>query len=177
MEMEILEPQIAITIGGHARRLRLRHRDLATAEMRLAQEGHPISLVGPGSAPFWFASQGGHQAGVLLLAGLLHEQPDLTLDAVRDLITFENAEYVDERLAAAVEAYLRPFLESQAKKVASALAQASQAKRQDLNSSGPISPPSPGSNWESGSRSSGDNLPGSSEPSSGDGSAAEIKKS
>jgi hypothetical protein len=167
--MDTIEPNITIEIGGRRRRLRLRHRDLATAEMRLAAEGHPLSLVGPGSAPFWFSNQGGHQAGVLLMAGLLHEAPDLTLDAARDLITFDNADYVDEVLAAAVDGYLRPFLESQVKRIAKAI----EKTQSNETTSGPTSPPSPGSTSESASTNSGASPPVNSEHSASAGTSGD----
>lgn|GEM_PF-3776820 len=139
--MEAIEPKIGIELAGERLRLRLRHRDLAAAEQRMNEAGVFVSLLGPGSNRFWFSNQGGHQAGVLLLAGLLHEKPELTLDQARDWVTFENADYVDERIAAAVEGYLRPFLEGRAKKIAEA-AQSLANETQSETSGGANSPDS-----------------------------------
>ncbi len=105
------EPQHTLDIGGVSRRLRYRFSDWARAE-RIAGIGLRSGWGVPLTTPAQMLPQ-------LLLVGLNHGMPDLTLDKAADLVDFETE---DELLAGCVKALYD--YEPTAKKKLEALAEA-----------------------------------------------------
>ena len=89
----MIEPQHVVTIGGVERRLRYRFSDWA--------RGERISGVGLRSGWGIPITTPAQMLPMLLLVGLNHEMPGLSIDSAADLVTFETE---DELLEACVKA-------------------------------------------------------------------------
>ena len=116
------EPQHKLNIGGVERRLRYRFSDWSRAE-RIAGVGLRSGWGLPLTTPAQMLPQ-------LLLVGLNHGMPDLTLDSAADLVDFETE---DELLAGCVKALYdyEPIAKKKLEALAAALA-ANNEPNQDL---------------------------------------------
>jgi hypothetical protein len=86
-----------IVFGGREIVLRFEHRDFSLAEEKLG-----LNLIGPASQPFWNREGNAYKTAVLLFIGLCHAVSGLTVDQVREFITYENCGDVEELVNAAV---------------------------------------------------------------------------
>ena len=93
----MIEPQHTVDIGGVERRLRFRFSDWARGE-RLSGVGLRSGWGIPITTP-------AQMLPILLLVGLNHEMPGLTLDAAADLVTFETEDALIEACVRAVYDY------------------------------------------------------------------------
>ena len=93
----MIEPQHTVEIGGATRRLRYRFSDWARGE-RIAgigiRSGWGIPLTTPAQI-----------LPMLLLVGLSHEMPHLTLESAADLVSFETEDALLEACVKAVYDY------------------------------------------------------------------------
>ncbi len=112
-----ITPPARIRVGDLEYTLYFQHRDFATGEHLLHQQGIDVWMLGPRSVDFWpgliEAEEGAEgqpillkefdtfKAECLLFTGLLRRHPKLSFEQVQDLITFENQAVLGEVVAAA----------------------------------------------------------------------------
>lgn len=87
----------SITFRSSEIALRYEHRDFSLAEEKLG-----LNLIGPPSAEFWARPGNAYKTAVLLFIGVCHAIADLTLDEVREFITYENCGEVEQLVNEAV---------------------------------------------------------------------------
>lgn len=101
--MNSIKEPVSIEINGEQRSIRLEWRDFASAEMSLG-----IPLISPNSQQFWRCPYDAWRLQVMLFVGLQHCIPGLTLEQVKDMVTWQNHVYLDERMAEAIRVYVEP---------------------------------------------------------------------
>jgi hypothetical protein len=120
-----ITPPTNVKIGDIEYELYFAHRDFATGERLLHQQGIDVWMLGPRSAEFWPGLIEGDEpkegeedrpivlkefdtfkAECLLFAGLCRKNPKLRFDELQDLITFENQAVLGEVVAAAALAIM-----------------------------------------------------------------------
>lgn len=99
--MTPLTPRFTVDLEGKVIPLRFELFDWAEAERLLK-----IPLLPFGETEFW-AEPGLHQNAVLLFVGMRHALPALTLETIREKVTWENHKAIAETLQEALAAFFQ----------------------------------------------------------------------
>lgn len=99
--MTPLTPRFTVDLEGRTIPLRFELFDWAEAERILK-----IPLLPFGETEFW-EQPGLHQNAVLLFVGMRHALPELTIERIRETVTWENHRAIAETLQGALAAFFQ----------------------------------------------------------------------